>query len=76
MCITQSVMRKNHWDALRLKVQASRGWWELEDNPQSNHSLNWAISKYDDAILNFAIGIRLNMLKTPRIIKRDGDRDI
>jgi hypothetical protein len=38
--------------------------------------MNWAISKYEDAILKFAIGIRLNIFKTPRTVKRDGDRDI
>jgi hypothetical protein len=55
---------------------ASKGWWELTDNPASNHFMNWAVSKYDDAILKFAVGIRLNMLKTPRATRRDGCRDI
>jgi hypothetical protein len=36
----------------------------------------WTTSKYDDAVSRFAIGIRLNMLKTPRTVHRDGDRDI
>jgi hypothetical protein len=44
MWITQCVMRKNHWDAFGFKVQASRGWWELKDNPASNHFLSWATS--------------------------------
>jgi hypothetical protein len=76
MWITQSVMRPIHLDAFKIKVQASRGWWELDDNSASNHFLNWAISKYDDAILKFAIGIRLNQLRTPRTVKRDRDREI
>jgi hypothetical protein len=42
MWITQSVMRKNHWYAFRTKVLDSKGWWELEGNPASNHFLNWA----------------------------------
>jgi hypothetical protein len=76
MWITQSVMRPIHSHAFRGKIMASKGFHQLEDNPVSNHFLNWALSKYDDAILKFAVGIRLNMLKTPRTIKRDGDRDI
>jgi hypothetical protein len=58
------------------KIMASKGWYDLPDNPASNHFLNWAISKYDDPILRFAVGIGLNMLKTPRTVHRDGDRDI
>jgi hypothetical protein len=76
MWMTQSVMPPIHADAFKEKVMASRGWWDLTDNPASNHFLSWAISKYDDPILKFAIGIRLNMLKTPRTTKRDGDRNI
>jgi hypothetical protein len=76
MWMTQSVNRKMHEEAFKEKVMASRGWWELTDNPVSSHFLNWAISKYDDAILKFVIGIRLNSLKTPRTVKRDGDMDI
>jgi hypothetical protein len=76
MWITQSVMRPIHSQAFRGKIMASKGFHQLDDNPVSNHFLNWALSKYDDAILKFAVGIRLNMLKTPRTIKRDGDRDI
>jgi hypothetical protein len=73
---TQSVVRNNHVEAFKQNVMASRGWWDLMDNPASNHFMNWAISKMDDAVLKFVIGIRLNMLRTPRIVKRDGDRDI
>jgi hypothetical protein len=40
------------------KVMASHGWHELHDNPASNHFLNWAISKYDDPVLQFVVGIR------------------
>jgi hypothetical protein len=76
MWITQSVMRGLHAIAFHMKVMCSRGWYDLEDNPVSNHFLNWATSNYDEAILKFAVGIRLNQLKTPRTIKRDGDRDI
>jgi hypothetical protein len=61
MWITQSVMRPIHSEAFKTKVMASRGWWELTDNPASNHFMNWAISKYDDPILKFAVGIHLNM---------------
>jgi hypothetical protein len=75
MWITQGVMRYNHSMAFKTKVMVSRGWWDLTDNP-SNHFMNWAISKYDDPILKFAIGIQMNMLNTPRTVKRDGDRDI
>jgi hypothetical protein len=76
MWITQGVMRLNHIEAFKQKVMASKGWWHLEDNPASNFFMNWAVSKLDDAILKFVIGIRINMLKTPRTVKRDGDRDI
>jgi hypothetical protein len=76
MWITQSVMRPIHKDAFHEKIKAARANWGAIDNPVSNHFLNWAISKYDDAILKFAIGIRLNTLKTPRTTKRDSSRDI
>jgi hypothetical protein len=76
MWITQSVQRPIHADIFRERNVASRGFHYLLDNPASNHFLNWATSKYDDAVLRFAIGIRLNMLKTPRTVHRDGDRDI
>jgi hypothetical protein len=76
MWITQSVQRPIHSNAFREKIIASCGFHDLEDNPASNHFLNWAISKYDDAILRFAVGIRLNMLKTPRTVHRDGEREI
>jgi hypothetical protein len=76
MWITHCVMRRNHWDAFGTKVMASKRWHELEDNPASNHFLNWATSKYDDAILKFAIGIRLNTLKTPATLKTDRAEDI
>jgi hypothetical protein len=76
MWVAEIVMRPIHGEAFKTKVMASRGWYELGDNPASNHFMNWAISKYDDAILKFAVGIRLNMLKTPRTTKRDGGRDI
>jgi hypothetical protein len=49
MWMTQSVMRLGHVEAFKTKVMASKGWWELTDNPASNHFMNWAISKYDDA---------------------------
>jgi hypothetical protein len=45
MWITQGVMRKNHWQAFCSTPLASRGRWDLEDNPVSNHFLNWATSK-------------------------------
>jgi hypothetical protein len=76
MWITQSVMRPIHKDAFHEKIKAARANWGAIDNPVSNHFLNWAISKYDDAVLKFAIGIRLNTLKTPRTTKRDSSRDI
>jgi hypothetical protein len=76
MWITQSVQKPIHADTFKEKIQASRGFHYLDDNPASNHFMNWATSKYDDAVLKFAIGIRLNMLKTPRTVHRDGDRDI
>jgi hypothetical protein len=76
MWITQNVMSRLHAIAFNMKVMASRGWWDLEDNPASNRFLNWATSKCDDAILKSEFGIRLNQLKTPWTIKRDGDRDI
>jgi hypothetical protein len=69
-------MRPIHCEAFKEKIKASQGTWNLTDNPVSNHFLNWAISKYDNAILKFAIGIRLNTLKTPRTTKRDSSRDI
>jgi hypothetical protein len=76
MRMTQSVSRKVHEEAFKHKVMASRGWWDLTDNPASDHFMNWEVSKYDDSILKFVMGIRLNALKTPRTVKRDGDRDI
>jgi hypothetical protein len=76
MWITQSAMRKNHYDAFMMKPLCSRAWFDLEDNPASNHFLNWATSKYGDAILRFAIGIRLNTPKTLRTLKRDRAQDI
>jgi hypothetical protein len=53
--ITQNVMRRLHAIAFNMKVMCSRGWYDLEDNPVSNHFLNWATSNYDDALLKFAI---------------------
>jgi hypothetical protein len=76
MRITQSVQRPIHADIFRERNISAVGFHYLLDNPASNHFLNWATSKYDDAVLRFAIGIRLNMLKTPRTVHRDGDRDI
>jgi hypothetical protein len=76
MWMTQSVQRPIHASTFREKIMSSRGFCDLMDNPASNHFLNWATSKYDDAVLRFAVGIRLNMLETPRTVHRDGDRDI
>jgi hypothetical protein len=76
MWITQSVQRPLHLDLFGERNQASVGFHYLIDNPASNHFMNWATSKYDDAVLKFAIGIRLNSLKTPRTVHRDGDRDV
>jgi hypothetical protein len=76
MWMTQSVRIPIHADIFREEVMASKGWWDLTDNPVSNHFLNWAISNYDAPVLKFAVGIRLNTLKTPRTVHRDGDRDI
>jgi hypothetical protein len=47
----EQVMRKIHRNAFTHKAMASRGWHELEDNPASNHWMNLAISRYDDAML-------------------------
>jgi hypothetical protein len=69
MWITQSVMRKNHWDSFANKVMASHGWRELHDNPASNHFLKWEISHYDDQVLQFVVEIRLNALKAPATMK-------
>jgi hypothetical protein len=34
--------------------------------------MNWAISKYDDAILKLSTGIRLNMGKLHELLKETG----
>jgi hypothetical protein len=47
MRVTQSVMRRMHAIAFNMKAMCSKGWYDLEDNPASNHLLNWAVSNYD-----------------------------
>jgi hypothetical protein len=70
MWITQEVVRKLALNSFKSCIQCSKGWREIENSPSSNHWLNWATSRYDDALLGFAIGARLYTINTPGRLKK------
>jgi hypothetical protein len=70
MWITLEVVRKLALNSFKSFIQCSKGWREVENSPSSNHWPNWATSRYDDALLRFAIGARLYTLVTPGRLKR------
>jgi hypothetical protein len=70
MWITQEVIRKLALNSFKTCIQCSRGWREIENSPSSNHWLNWATSRYDDALLRFAVGGRLYAINTPGRLKK------
>jgi hypothetical protein len=65
MWITQEVVRKLAFHSFHNAAQCSPAWKEFDHNPTANHWRNWATSRYDDALLKFAIGARLYTLITP-----------
>jgi hypothetical protein len=68
--ITQEVVRKLALNSFKTSIQCSKGWREIENSPSSNHWLKWATSRYDDALLRFAVGARLYTLSTPGRLKK------
>jgi hypothetical protein len=65
MWITQEVVRRTAYHSFHNCAVCSPAWKEFQNNPSANHWLNWATSRYDDALLRFAIGARLYTLNTP-----------
>jgi ribonuclease HI len=65
MWITQEIVRRTAWHSFQNAAKCAPNWKELQNNPSANHFMNWATSRYDDALLRFAIGARLYTLNTP-----------
>jgi hypothetical protein len=63
--ITQEVIRKLALHSFKSSILCSKRWSEFASNPSSNHWLNWPTSRYDDALLRFAIDARLRQRWAP-----------